>query len=167
MFSTFPSSYSVPPAEFYNIQGLSTWLNQNVTYKHYFINYPKYFPLLYAKDTTNEFDKYLTSTMSSQAVFTNYNLEKVSLPPFVTTLSQYQARVYREQLSVFQKVYAYNSNAYFSNQPPIYYAFQSYNEMMQYKSGVALANKLYNFDAMANGKNEAGSTLGWIVPFPL
>jgi hypothetical protein len=28
-------------------------------------------------------------------------------------------------------------------------------------------NKLYPFEAMANGKNEHGSTLGWIIPFPL
>jgi len=167
MFSTFPDSPSVPPASFFNIQGLSNWLNQNRTYKHYFIKYPQYFPLLYSDETVIEFDKYLVNSMSSQAIFTNYHIENVPLPSFVTTLSQYQAQHYREQITTFQRVYAYNSNAYFTQESPMYYTFQTYAEMMQYKASISLINKLYSFDAMANGKNEAGSTLGWIVPFPL
>jgi len=44
---------------------------------------------------------------------------------------------------------------------------QTYQEYAQYKSSVALVNKMYPFNAMANGKNDAGSTIEWIVPFPL
>ena len=50
---------------------------------------------------------------------------------------------------------------------PTYFRFQSYKEYMDYKSSVAMVNKMYPFDAMAMGKNENGSTLGWVIPFPL
>jgi hypothetical protein len=30
-----------------------------------------------------------------------------------------------------------------------------------------MINKMYPFDAMLNGTDENGETLGWIVPFPL
>ncbi len=88
-------------------------------------------------------------------------------------MSDYQNTKYREQMDIFIKVYNYNSNAYVNYRNnnmttnPIYYRFINYNEYMNYKAGVALVNKAYPFDIMAKGKNEAGSTLNWIVPFPL
>jgi hypothetical protein len=39
--------------------------------------------------------------------------------------------------------------------------------MMNYKASVPVINKLYPFDAMAKGKDENLSTLGWVIPFPL
>jgi len=50
---------------------------------------------------------------------------------------------------------------------PIYFRFQTYKEYTEYKSSVAMVNKMYPFDAMAMGTNENGSTLGWVIPFPL
>lgn len=50
---------------------------------------------------------------------------------------------------------------------PTYFRFQSYKEYNDYKSSVAMVNKMYPFDAMAMGKNENGEQLGWIIPFPL
>jgi hypothetical protein len=50
---------------------------------------------------------------------------------------------------------------------PTYFRFQSYKDYNDYKSSVSLVNKMYIFDAMALGKNENGSTLGWVIPFPL
>jgi hypothetical protein len=146
----------------------------------------------------------MTSTLST----TGYNIEKVPLAPLITNLSQFQAQRYTQQMSLFRKVYSYNSNAYINyaintstingstaiastiastvNQTtlstlrgqqlqiptlsvvnPTYFRFQSYKEYNDYKSSVAMVNKMYPFDAMALGTNENGSTLGWIVPFPL
>jgi hypothetical protein len=137
--------------------GLSTWLNQNPTYKEYFINYPNVFPELLP----------MTSTLSTM----QYNVQKVPLQPYVTMLSQQQSMLYSKQMNLFRRVYAFNSNAYvtslITNVAPIYYRFLSNQELMNYKASVGLVNKLYPFDAMANGRNEAGSTLQWIVPFPL
>jgi hypothetical protein len=192
--STFPSTNSIPPPCFYDMQGLSNWLNLNATYKQYFINYPRHFPNLYA----------MTSTLSTS----RYNIEKVPLSPLITNLSQFQAQRYTQQLSLFRKVYSYNSNAYMNyanntssiygstvlastisgtTQPstlstlrgqqaqiprlsvvnPTYFRFQSYKEHTEYKSSVAMVNKMYPFDAMALGNNQNGSTLGWVIPFPL
>jgi len=169
ILSTFPSTPSIPPASFYNIQGLAGWLNQNPSYKQYFVGQTVVSPYLYE----------MTSSLSS----IGYDPAKVPLAPFVTTLSQYQLREYSSQISLFQKVYAYNSNAYVNyvstsiaspstNVSPIYYRFISYQEYTQYKASVALVNKLYPFTAMANG-NDAPSSgylippLSWVVPFPL
>ena len=100
-----------------------------------------------------------------------YNVENVPLASQVTTLSQNQGMKYSKQLDLFCKVYAYNSNAYVQYATrgitPIYYRFQSQTELMDFKESVPLVNKLYPFNAMANGTNEVGSTLGWIIPFPL
>ena len=159
-FSVFPNQNSIPPATFYNMSGLATWLNNNPTYKRYFINYHNVFPGLYP--TT-----YLPSSMLSTM---KYDIKNVPLTPLVTTLSQYESTKYREQLDLFIKVYAFNSNAYVQatpTKPPIYYSFSSYQEMMNYKASVPFINKLYPFDAMAKGKDENLSTLGWVIPFPL
>lgn len=192
--STFPSTNSIPPPCFYDMLGLSNWLNLNPSYKRYFINYPRHFPYLYA----------ITSTLSTSG----YNIEKVPLAPLITNLSQFQAQRYTQQMSLFRKVYSYNSNAYMNYAintssingstaiastisgtinpitlstlrgqqaqiPPLsivnptYFRFQSYKDYNDYKSSVAMVNKMYPFDAMAMGKNENGSTLGWVIPFPL
>jgi hypothetical protein len=153
----FPSTGSIPPPCFYNMQGLPTWLNQNPSYKHYFINQPDLFPLL--------------QPVNSKLSTIGYTVEAVPLPPFITNLSITQAQAYNQQMNLFRKVYGYNSNAYVSSvtvqKSPTYYYFQSYKEYHDYKASVALANKLYRFDIINNTQNEVGSTLGWIVPFPL
>jgi hypothetical protein len=99
-------------------------------------------------------------------MYANYNIERVPLSPLVTTLSQYQANKYREQLALFQRVYSYNSNAYVQGRT-IYYRFSSTQELIEFRTSVSFVNKMYPFEAMANGTNENGDTLGWIVPFPL
>jgi len=139
------------------MQGLSNWLNNHPSYKQYYINNPTHFPYLYQ----------MNSTLSSL----NYVVDNVPLGPLVTTLSQHQCMQYTQQLQLFQKVYAFNSNAYvnysMTGVSPIYYSYKSYQEMMQYKSAVGLVNKLYPFDIMANAANGDGVTMAWVVPFPL
>ena len=163
----FPSTGSIPPPHFYNMSGLSTWLNQNPSYKMYFINYPNYFPYLYSQSTINEWSSMANGPFSSlYSMYANYDIERVPLSPLVTTLSQHQAIKYREQLDLFRRVYSYNSNAYVQG-IPIYYRFSTTQELMEFRTSVSFINKLYPFEAMANGKNDNGSTLGWIVPFPL
>jgi hypothetical protein len=163
----FPSTGSIPPPTFYTMTGLASWLNQNPTYKQYFINYPNYFPYLYSQSTISEWSTIAGGSASSMySIYANYNIQNVPLSPLVTTLSQEQSRIYRQQLALFQQVYSYNSNAYVQGSP-IYYRFSSTQELIQFRSAVSLVNKLYPFEAMANGKNEHGSTLGWIIPFPL
>ena len=156
-YNTFPSTNSIPPACFYNIRGLPDWLNQNPSYKQYFINYRTQFPYLFP----------MTSTLSS----IGYNIEKVPLGPFITTMSQSQSQIYRKQLALFHTVYEFNSNAYVSslqnNTTPQYYYFSTYQDRNEFRSAVSLVDKLYMFRAMADGQNENGSTLGWVVPFPL
>jgi hypothetical protein len=156
-YNTFPSTNSIPPACFFNIRGLPDWLNQNPSYKQYFINYRTQFPYLFP----------MTSTLSS----INYNIEKVPLGPFVTTMSQSQSQIYRKQLELFHKVYEFNSNAYVSSlqthNTPQYYYFSTYHDRNEFRSAVALVDKLYMFRAMADGQNQYGSTLGWVIPFPL
>jgi hypothetical protein len=167
--STFPSTPSIPPASFYNIQGLAGWLNQNPSYKQYFVGQTDVSPYLYP----------MTSSLSS----IGYDPANVPLAPFVTTLSQHQLLQYSNQISLFKKVYTYNSNAYVnyvstsSALPgtavsPIYYRFVSYQEYTQYKAAVALVNKLYPFTGMANGTTlpsieSAYPQLSWVIPFPL
>ena len=156
-FQTFPQSPSIPPPEFYNFQGLAGYLNTHPSFKNYFIHYPNLFPYL----------RPIKSTLSSL----QYNTANVPIASLVTTLSQQQTQQYLYQLSTFRNVYAFNSTAYgcasLYNTGPVYYSFKTYKEMSDYKAGVALVNKLYSFDAMANGTNDAGATLGWVVPFPL
>jgi len=164
-FSTFPSTYSIPPASFYNMQGLIGWLNQNPTYKQYFINYPNITPgLSPIKSTLNN------STMTSSSSMMQYNVQNAPLQPLVITMSYNQMQQYNEQLQLFRRVYEFNSNAYIRSLPvggPIYYSFSSYKELMSYKASVGIVNKLYPFKPMAYGKNEQGKALNWIVPFPL
>lgn len=101
----------------------------------------------------------------------NYNIERVPLGPFITTMSQSQSHLYSKQLALFHKVYEFNSNAYVNSlqtqTTPQYYYFSTYQERNEFRSAVSLVDKLYMFQAMANGQNENGSTLGWVVPFPL
>lgn len=146
--STFPSTNSIPPACFYNFQGLPNWLNNNPSYKQYFIGI---YPNLYE----------MNSSLSS----ISYDITKVPLCSDVTTLSEYQGLQYNQQLSLFHRIYAYNSNAYVNyingqTPSPIYYTFRDFQEKMEYSSAVGLVNKLYPFQAMAN-------RVGWITPFPV
>ena len=169
IMSTFPSTPSIPPASFYNIQGLAGYLNQNPESKQYFVGQTVVSPFLYA----------MTSSLSS----TGYDPANVPIAPFVTTLSQQQLLQYSNQIALFRKVYAYNSNAYVNyvstavaspstQQAPIYYRFINYQEYTQYKASVALINKLYPFGAMAN-QNVNGiddvefPDRSWVIPFPL
>ena len=158
--STFPSTNSIPPPHFYDIRGIANWLNNNPTYKQYFIRYPNVFPVLYSSRNLLEYIGY-----------NDFNIEKVPLASNITNMSQYQLMRYTDQLKLFRQVYAYNSNAYVNyvtnGTTPAYYRFQSYKEHNEFKSSVALVNKLYPFQAMTSGTTLTGSTLGWIVPFPL
>lgn len=158
--STFPSSFSIPPPCFYTMGGLATFLNNNPIYKQYFIG-------------TTEMSNDLLSTNSTLCTL-GYNPANVPLPLSVTNLSQSQSLRYQQQLKLFQDVYAYNSNAYVNfittpNNPqgPIYFRFQTYSDYTNYHSAVMLVNKMYPFQKMAYAQNQAGSTLSWIVPFPL
>lgn len=165
IMSTFPSTPSIPPASFYNIQGLAGWLNQNSSYKYFFVGQTDVSPYLLP----------MTSSISTFS-FGQYDAANVPLAPFVTTLSQQQLLQYSNQISLFKRVYAYNSNAYVNytttGKPPIYYRFITYQEYTQYKASVALINKLYPFNAMANGNSTISNVpsipqLSWVVPFPL
>jgi hypothetical protein len=146
----WPAQNSIPPACFYNIEGLEGWLNKNPSYKQYFVGL---LPFLYP----------VTSTLSS----IGYDPAKVPLCSDVTLLSFQQLQQYQQQISLFQKVYGYNLNAYTTyincgTPGPVYYTFKDFQERNQYKSAVGLVNKLYPFDIMANA-----STLNWQVPFPI
>ena len=150
----FPSTNSIPPACFYTQQGLASWLNQNPQYKENFA-YTGAFPFLLPVDVA-------PSTYSS----IGYNPYTVPLCSNVQQLSQYQAQKYNQQIQLFQKVYAYNSNAYvnyvLSGTGPVYYNFFNYKEKNEYSSAVQLVNKLYPFKAMAEATN-----LNWQIPFPI
>jgi len=174
--STFPSTNSIPPPQFYTMKGLATYLNQNPGYKKFFVSYRRYFPELFP----NDYIINLVSTGALPPIDTNYNNADVPLQPYVITLSDQQSRIYTQQFEIFRNVYTFNSNAYSnyrtvlsttngqSNINPIYYRFQNYNEYTNYRAGVGLVNKLYPFNIMANGSTMIdGSTLNWIVPFPL
>lgn len=158
--STFPSTNSIPPACFYDIRGIANWLNNNPTYKQYFVGYPNMFPTLLSNTLVNDYLGY-----------PSYDIQKVPLQSNVTTMSQLQLMKYTDQLKLFRQVYAYNSNAYVNyvtnGTTPAYYRFQTYKEQSDYKASVALVNKLYNFPAMTTANPVTGSTLGWIIPFPL
>ena len=165
IMSTFPSTPSIPPASFYNIQGLAGWLNQNSSYKYFFVGQTDVSPYLFP----------MTSSIST-TYLGEYDAANVPLAPFVTTLSQQQLMQYSNQISLFRRVYAYNSNAYVdytkTGKAPIYYRFITYQEYTQYKASVALINKLYPFGAMAN-QNVNGiddvefPDRSWVIPFPL
>jgi hypothetical protein len=152
---SFPGQGSIPPACFYNMQGLAGWLNNHPEYK---------LPFSY----TGEFGVYLippefvTSTLSSSG----YKQENVPLAPVVTLLSQGQGSTYMRQINLFYKVYSINSNAYINyaatGRGPVYYTFSTFTEKYEYNSAVQLVNKMYNFQAMA-----AAPTLNWQVPFPI
>lgn len=150
----FPSTGSIPPACFYNAEGLAGFLNKNSEYKQFFAA-TNAFPYLYPLDIS-------PSTFST----IGYNPANVPLCSNVQTLSQYQALKYGNQLRLFQKVYNYNSNAYVNyvtnGVGPVYYNYITYTERNDMKSAISLVNKLYPFDAMAQA-----STLHWQVPFPL
>ena len=159
-YSTFPSTNSIPPACFFNSQGIANWLNNHPSFKAYFINYPRKFPYLYPITSS------IVSTYS-----TAYSTANVPLALHVTTLSQYQLMQSQQQITLFQRVYTFNSNAYMNTvntlQTPIYYSFSSYKELNEYKSAVGLVNKLYPFDIMANATDQYGNQLGWVIPFPI
>ena len=152
---SFPGQNSIPPACFYNMGGLATWLNQNPSYKVWFSYTGAFAPYLIKPEK-------VTSTLSTLG----YNQANVPLCSNVTTLSQSQASLYGRQLALFHKVYTVNSNAYIdyavTGNAPMYYNFATYKEKYEYNSAVALVNKLYDFKAMANA-----STLNWQVPFPV
>jgi len=169
-YNEFPSPNSIPPPSFYNIQGLSSYLNHNPIYKHYFINYPDYFPLLFTSTYINNGGTPYENGSPVQTL-ANYNLENVPLPLYVTTLSNSQLNKYKRYISLFLKIYSYNYNVYIKsityNETPYYYnQYRSYEELMDYRSAIQFINKLYPFDMMANGQNENGEVLGWVVPFP-
>jgi hypothetical protein len=151
---TFPNPCTIPPACFYNAQGLANFLNQNPIFKIPF-SYVEAFRFLYPPEY-----KDLFSTFG----IPDYDPVNVPLCANVQTLSQNQGHKYNQQLQLFQKVYSTNSNAYINylttGQGPMYYTFKTNQERSDMNSAVALVNKLYPFNDMANA-------LGWQVPFPL
>lgn len=151
---SFPASGSIPPAYFYNAQGLAAWLNFNPQYKINF-SYLGTFKFLYPPES---------STLFSSIGFSGYNVENVPLSGDVTTLSQYQGLKYSTQLSLFNRVYTTNSNAYINyiatGNSPMYYTFATQQEKSDYFSAVALVNKLYPFRDMSKA-------MGWVFPFPV
>jgi hypothetical protein len=152
---SFPGKDSIPPACFYNIHGLAGWLNKNPEYKVQFSYTGAFSPFLIPPNL-------VTSSLSSAG----YTQEGVPLFSNVTTLSQQQALMYNQQISLFQRIYTINSNAYVNyiatGQAPVYYTFATFKEKYEYNSAIALVNKLYYFDAMANAPD-----LNWQVPFPI
>lgn len=165
VYPPFPLDGSIPPSCFYTIQGLPMYLNQNVQYKIYYTDFPQ-FPYL-TLNANNLFPQ----------TFGTYNVESVPLGPFLTNMNQSQLLTYQQQIQLFKKVYEYNSNAYITyvSNPnpdtargPIYYTFENYKEMTNYKAGLQLINRLYPFDLMADAYNDGtGVPLRWIVPFPM
>jgi hypothetical protein len=153
--ATFPAPNTIPPPCFFTIEGLPAWLNQNPSYKEYFVGtYP----------TLVE----MTSSLST----IGYDTSKVPLPPTVTNLSDQQYRKYQKLLDNFRKVYAFNSNAYVTskalNTTPVYaYLGGTYAAQTEHREAVGLVNRLYPLRAMAGSPNAAGSTLGWVIPFPI
>jgi hypothetical protein len=140
----WPERGSNPPASFFNFGGFATYLNQNSHLKGEIINF--FLPII------------VTSTLSSLG----FNAEKVPLASDVTTLSFNQGQDYNNELALFRKVYTYNSNAYFTSEAtdttPIYYNFKTYQELTQYKSAIALVNKLYPLNIISDI---------WTFPFPI
>jgi hypothetical protein len=163
VYPPFPLDGSIPPICFYTIQGLPMYLNQNVQYKIYYTDVPQ-FPYL-----TLDADTIYPQTFGA------YNVESVPLGPLLSNMNQSQLLSYQQQIQLFKKVYEYNSNAYITyvSNPgtangPIYYTFENYKEMTNYKAGLELVNRLYPFDLMANAYNfGTGVPLRWIVPFPM
>ena len=160
----FPYDTSVPPACFYNIQGLTAYLNAHPQYKIYYADNPQ-FPYLTI---------YIDSTYPE--VTNTYQLTNVPLSPLLSNLSQNQIRQYETQLALFRKVYDFNYNAYkaYVLQPPgatggpRYYTFTDYYELNNYKAGLQLVNRLYPFDVMGGAYDQyTGVPLRWIVPFPM
>lgn len=151
---TFPNPCTIPPACFYNTQGLATFLNQNPRFKIPF-SFVKAFRFLYPPEYTELFSSF---------AIPGYDPVNVPLCTNVQTLSYNQSHKYNQQLQLFQRIYSTNSNAYINylttGEGPLYYTFASNQERSDMKSAVALVNKLYLFDAMAEA-------LGWQVPFPL
>jgi|UniRef100_A0A6C0BH08 hypothetical protein len=162
-YPPFPLDGSIPPVCFYTIQGLPMYLNQNVQYKIYYTDYPQ-FPYLS-----------VNADIIYPQTFGIYNVESIPLGPLLSNMNQSQMLTYQQQIQLFKKVYEYNSNAYITyvSNPgtangPIYYTFQNYKEMTNYKAGLELINRLYPFNIMANAYNVlTGVPLNWIVPFPM
>ena len=153
----FPAQGAIPPVSFYNLQGLAGWLNQNPTYKKYFVGFRDMFHFLYSATTTN-----LPSW---------YNAENVPLFSPLSNMSHQQYALYTKQLVLFQKVYMYNYEVYVNwlstGKTPIYYRFSSYQEFHDHQAAVALINLMYPFRAMATAQDDDGNYLNWVIPFPL
>jgi hypothetical protein len=152
--TSFPGQFSIPPACFYNVQGLAGWLNNNPAYK---LNFSETgaFPFLFPPSYSTLFMEYGV-----------YDPTKVPLCADIQTLSQYQALKYKTQIQLFQKIYSINSNAYINyvstGQGPQYYTFSTFNEKYEYNTAIPLINKLYPFKAMADAPG-----LNWQIPFPI
>lgn len=151
---TFPNPCTIPPAYFYNAQGLANFLNENPEYK---------IPFSFTETFRYLYPPYYSTILSTFGI-PGYDPVNVPLCSNVQTLSQIQARKYNQQLQLFNKVYTVNSNAYINfvstGQAPVYYTFSSFQEKYEMNSAVALVNKLYPFKDMAEA-------MGWQVPFPI
>jgi len=67
---------------------------------------------------------------------------------FVQQLGFGQKQYFQELIGLFQKVYAFNADAYtyagLKKITPIYYTFQTASELSRYREANGLINKLYN-----------------------
>jgi len=169
-YSTFPDPNSIPPSNFFTLQGLPGWLNEHPTYKQYFINNPKYFPQLLMGSTVSEYAA-AAKVAPDYGIYEKYQIEKIPLAPFITMNDQNDLRMFRDHIRLFRQVYEHNSNAWMAyiekGVEPVYYRFPSSSERTRYLTARGTVYKLYPFDAIANATSEMGSTLGWVIPFPL
>lgn len=169
-YSTFPGANSIPPSNFFTLEGLPGWLNQNPSYKQYFVNCPKYFPYLLKSSTVSEYVA-CTPIAPEYGIYNGYKVENVPIAPFVTMNDQNDSRTFRDHLRLFRQVYEHNSNAWVNyveqGTDPVYYRFPNSSERTKYLTARGTMFKLYPLDAISTATNEAGSTLGWIFPFPL
>lgn len=151
---SFPNPCTIPPAYWFNRQGLAGWLEQHPIFKLAF-SFTQTFKYLYPPSYI-----FLFSSFGIDG----YNPISVPLCGNLATLSQIQASKYNQQLQLFHKVYSTNSNAYITylktGQGPIYYSFTSNQERSDMSSAVALVNKLYYL-------REMSQAAGWLIPFPL
>jgi hypothetical protein len=160
MADVFPEIGSIPPVCFYNFGGLATYLNHNPELKN--IEPFRTYVLRQAFGVNLPFlEMNLISTFGVSG-------ENIPICPAVATLSYNQSLKYNNQMMLFQKVYAYNSNAYVNastmgwpnvqNVAPTYYKFLTYNEYNEYKASVGLINKLYPLNLITDY---------WSIPFPV
>jgi hypothetical protein len=115
-----------PPPEFFTITGIYSQRTAGCV-----------------RDTFDRLDASQSAIYGTKDPFNNNNMNI-----YVQQLSYAQQVYYQQLLTLFQKVYAYNSAAYLyagvHNTTPRYYNFQTSSELSEFRQASALINKLYN-----------------------